>query len=117
MKVYLVRCESGCYSDHLSFIEGAFATREAAVRHIESKELDFFRPDDDSDDLWEAYYGDYDEESEDRRTGRVVTRSPTRHPSRLTRERGDPKFDSWYVDHDETSDAPAWFIDEMEVLE
>lgn len=115
MNVYLVRRESGCYSDHLSVIEGAFATREAAVRHIESKRLDFFRPDGDSDDLWEAYYGDDEEGSEDRRAGRVVTRSPTRHPSRLTRDRGDPKFDSWYVDHDKTGDAPTWFIDRMEV--
>lgn len=115
MNVYLVRRESGCYSDHLSVIEGAFATREAAVRHIESKELDFFKFDDEEDDLWEPYYGDYEEESEDRRAGRVVTRSPTRHPSRLTRDMGDPKFDSWYVDHDKTDDAPTWFIDEMEV--
>lgn len=114
MNVYIVRRESGEYSDHLSVIEGVFATNEVAVRHIESKSIDFFSPDD-GDELWETYYGDDDEESDDRAAGRIVTRSPTRHPSLMTRLSGDRAYDAWYVDHDETYDAPVWFIDEMEV--
>ena len=113
-KVYIVRCESGRYSDHLSVVEGAFASYDAAVRFVESKEIRFFKPDD-GDDLWESYYGDDEEESEDREAGRIVTRSPTRHPSPLSRERDDPRFDSWYVDKDRTYDNPSWFVDEMEV--
>ena len=113
-KVYLVRYESGQYSDHLSIIEGAFASYESAVRFVESKELDYFKPDD-GDDLWESYYGDDDEESDYHMAGRVVTMSPTRHPSRQTRSRGDQRHDAWYVDNDRTYDAPTWFIDEMGV--
>ena len=113
-KVYLVRCESGCYSDHLSIVEGAFASYEAAVRFIESKRINFFKPDD-GDDLWESYYGDDEEESDDREAGQIVTMSPTRHPSRQARNRGDRRYDSWYVDNDRTYEAQTWFIDEMEV--
>ena len=38
MKVYLVRHESGCYSDHLSYVERVYSTREAAIAYVESIE-------------------------------------------------------------------------------
>lgn len=95
MKVYLVRGESGAYSDWTSVIEAAFSTREAAERYIESKEYSFIE--DEDGDRFE-FWADELEPGE-----RVVTASPTRHG------------ESWYVDRDCTYDMKTWFVDELEV--
>ena len=57
MKVYLVRHESGCYSDHLSYVERVYSTREAAIAYVESIEWEYERCIDENrfeeDDAWE----------------------------------------------------------------
>ena len=96
MKVYLVRQESGCYSDYLSYVERVYSTREAAAAYVESIEweyerlVDEDRPED--DDAWAT-----------------VTERPTIHPNR--------HGDCWFVDGDPDPDRPCWFIDEFEVME
>lgn len=96
VKVYLVRQESGCYSDHLSYVERVYSTREAAAAYVESIEweyerlVDEDRPED--DDAWA-----------------IVTERPTIHPNR--------HGDCWFVDGDPDPDRPCWFIDEFEVME
>lgn len=96
MNVYLVRQESGQYSDWMSVIERVYATREAAVAYVESIECSYERCVDydrcDYDDAWE-----------------VVTETPVRHPSNYG--------ECWYVEGDRDCDGPCWFIDEMEVME
>ena len=116
MRVYLVRRESGEYSDHLSVVEGAFASEEAAVAYIESHETTYFEPDDHSGELWEPWYADEDCDEDERENGRLVTRHPTRHPCGLRAYASDRRHDSWYVDGDLTSDSDTWFIDEFEVM-
>lgn len=95
-RVYLVRRESGEYSDHLSVIEAVFSTRKAAESYIESKELEFVSDYDGHlfDDLCEGLV-----DGEQR-----VVRRPTRHGN------------SWYVDNDRSFDSSTWFVDEMEVI-
>lgn len=92
MRVYLVRQESGCYSDHLSYVERVYSTREAAVAYVESKDWSYERCVDeeraDEDDAWET-----------------VAAHPTDHKG------------CWFVDGDNDSDRPCWFIDEFEVME
>lgn len=92
MRVYLVRNESGQYSDHLSYVERVCATREAAVAYVESIEQSYERCTDAErpwdEDAWET-----------------VTGHPTDH-------RG-----CWFVDGDHDYDRPCWFIDEYEVME
>lgn len=118
MRVYLVRRESGEYSDKLSVVEGVFSSEDTAVAHIESNEMTFFEPDEYPGELWEPWYADFDEEDEgEREKGRLVTRAPTRHPRRTSLLVKGHLSDSWYVDGDRTYDAPAWFIDEFEVTE
>ena len=96
MKVYLVRHESGCYSDHLSYVERVYSTREAAIAYVESIEWEYERCIDENkfeeDDAWET-----------------VAKCPTMHPFR--------HGDCWFVDGDPDSDRPCWFIDEFEVME
>lgn len=92
MRVYLVRNESGQYSDHLSYVERVYATREAAVAYVESIEWSYERCVDksrcDEDDAWET-----------------VMECPTDHNG------------CWFVDGDHDCDHPCWFIDEFEVME
>lgn len=92
MRVYLVRQESGQYSDHLSYVERVYATREAAIAYVESIERSYERCADAErpwdEDAWET-----------------VTGHPTDH-------RG-----CWFVDGDHDYDRPCWFIDEFEVTE
>lgn len=96
MKVYLVRQESGCYSDHLSYVKRVYSTREAAVAYVESIEWEYERCIDEDrfeeDDAWET-----------------VTECPTMHPRCYG--------DCWFVDGDHDSDRPCWFVDEFEVME
>lgn len=117
MRVYLVRRESGEYSDHLSVVVGVFASEEAAVAHIESQESTYFEPDDYPGELWEPWYADGDGDEDERTNGRLVKRHPTRHPSGLRSKASDRRHDSWYVDGDLTSNSDTWFIDEYEVME
>ena len=83
MKVYLVRHESGCYSDHLSYVERVYSTREAAIAYVESIEREYERCIDENrfeeDDAWET-----------------VAKCPTMHPFR--------HGDCWFVDGDPDSD-------------
>lgn len=92
MRVYLVRQESGQYSDHLSYIERVYSTREAAVAYVESIEWSYERCVDeeraDEEDAWET-----------------VTERPTNHGR------------CWFVEGDHDYDRPCWFIDEFEVME
>lgn len=91
MRVYLVRQESGCYSDHLSYVERVYSTREAAVAYVESKECSYERCVDedrcDYDDAWE-----------------FVSEHPTDHSG------------CWFADGDHDCDRPCWFVDEFEVM-
>ena len=90
MNVYLVRRESGCYSDHLSYVDAVFATREAAETYIESIEWTYERCLDkercDYEDAWETV---------------------TEHPKYSGK--------CWIVEGDEDDDSPWWFVDRMEV--
>lgn len=92
MRVYLVRQESGQYSDQLSYVERVYATREAAIAYVESIERSYERCVDAErswdEDAWETFTG---------------------HP---TDHRG-----CWFVDGDHDYDRPCWFIDEFEVME
>lgn len=92
MRVYLVRRESGEYSDHLSVVERVYATREAAVAYVESKDCRYERCVDEAraafNEAWET-----------------VTGHPTDHKG------------CWFVDGDDDCDHPCWFIDEFEVME
>ena len=120
MRVYVVSCETGEYSDALRVIEGIFSSEEAAVAHIESQEMTFFEPDEYPGELWEPWHADFDGEDEgegERELGRLVSRAPTRHPPLRNGLPGALAHDSWYVDGDRTYDAPTWFIDEFEVIE
>ena len=117
MRVYLVRCESGEYSDKLSVVEGVFSSEEAAVAYIESQERTFFEPNDYPGELWEPRYAANDEEGDERASGRLVTRVPTRHPRRISHLVTGRLNDTWYVDGDMTYDCPTWFVEEFEVME
>lgn len=109
MRVYLVRRESGCYSDHLSVIEAVFSTRELAVSFIESHEDRYVEH---ADGTREDFFGPEDLEEGDK----VVSLAPTCHPSMLGRDAGDPTKCSWYVDNVAYGgDDETWFVDEFEV--
>ena len=92
MRVYLVRQESGQYSDHLSYVERVYATREAAVEYVESKERSYERCVD-KERVW------------DEGAWKTFTGHPTDHSG------------CWFVDGDHDPDRPCWFIDEFEVME
>ena len=117
MRVYVVSCETGAYSDVLRVVEGVFSSEEAAVAHIESHEMTFFEPDEYPGELWEPWYSDDEGDDDERANGRLVTRTPARHPSRISHLVTSRLNDSWYVDGDKTYDSPCWFIDEFEVME
>lgn len=104
--VYLVRQESGQYSDYLSIIEAAFSTRERAVAYIESKTETFLRTSTSPAVLEETWNGEEDDGVAP--DGEIVTLSPTPHPSYRNGQ-------SWYFDGDCTLDNYTWFIDELEV--
>lgn len=116
MRVYVVSCETGEYSDVLRMIEGVFSSEEAAVAHIESQERTFFEPNDYPGELWEPWYAADDEEEDERADGRLVTRAPTRHPRRISHLVTGRLNDTWYVDGDRTYACPTWFVDEFEVM-
>lgn len=97
MRVYLVRRESGCYSDHLSVVEAVFSTRELAVSFIESHEDRYVEH---ADGTREDFFGPEDLEEGDK----VVSLAPTCHKC------------SWYVDNVAYGgDDETWFVDEFEV--
>ena len=91
MRVYLVRQESGQYSDHLSYVERVYSTREAAIAYVESIERSYERCVDVErswdEDAWETFTG---------------------HPTDHGR--------CWFVDGDHDCDRPYWFVDEFEVM-
>ena len=96
MRVYVVRCESGEYSDFCSWVDGVFSERALAERFIRSHgiTLTLLR---------------------DGGTARIEDFGRVDAVGTVTRVPEDEGDGCWRVRDDPRCDPPSWFIEEWEV--